>query len=380
MNTTALSIFLLLLLYNNGVLVCSKNCKTTCPEIRPRTKPRHNSIAMFSNISIIEECAKLCFYRSACNSFAFCLKNKICEIYFIVVNKFKEVDDYVFSFIKTWNPRLAGSCFNHSCESDEMCLPEENVYYCLKLDIDCGLPRQEKSAVINFQSRNSVEYSCLVNQSEQVKHSSYCKPTAIWSKSLIICGFSCKQPHLLNLTITSRAYVDSYWNYECVGMTTTCHMKAIWYNGMKNYFNISCTTKEDMGEGTITTNVSYLCARVGSKLVPDHEKMPVCITSAYIKNCDIICDIPNGKKLKDSTVRKCKKVYICDWLNSSLQIRKLVFCQPNIKMENGTISFEGVMKMVCEILDRLTLKTIQINAEHLLPDIRVGLRQILLVK
>ncbi|XP_036364051.1 uncharacterized protein LOC118765760 [Octopus sinensis] len=371
MNTIALPIFLLFLLYDNGVPVFSKNPNKICPEILPHMKPRHKHIARFSNISITKECAKLCLYRSVCNSFAFNQKKEICEIYFAVRHNLREIDHYVFSFIKTWDPRLAGSCFNHSCERNEMCLPETNAYYCLQLDINCGLPRQENSAVISYQSTNTVKYSCLSNQTERMIHS-FCKLTGIWSKPTTSCGFSCRHPYLVNLTISNGAYVDSYWNYECGKMNTTCHMKGIWSKTSRNDLNISCTTKEDAGQGFKTTNVSYRCARVRSGLVPVYDNLLMCLRSEYIKDCNVICNIPNGKNLKYSTVRRCKRFYICHQLKSNYRIRKLVFCQPNIEMENGTISFEGVMKMVCEILDQLTLETIRNNSGALLPGISAG--------
>lgn len=54
---------------------------------------------------------------------------------------------------------------------------------------------------------------------------------------------------------------------------------------------------------------------------------------------DVICGIPKGNNLKYSTLKKCKKVYVCNWLKTPYKIKKLVFCQPNIEMGNGTISF-----------------------------------------
>ncbi|XP_014774128.1 uncharacterized protein LOC106871881 isoform X2 [Octopus bimaculoides] len=325
---TALSMCLLLLLYYNGSLVYSKN-HTKCDGIYRKGRILHGRFALLSSSSITE-CAKLCFYRQQCKSFSYCFTKKKCILCRSLKAKLGEDADSVFSLIKTWNPRIAGSCFNHSCKIMEMCLPGKNAYYCLQLDIDCGVPLQLNSSVITW------------------------------------IAYSCKQPYLVSFNMINSTYSESSWRYECLNTNTSCRMKTIWHDGSNHYLDISCTMTNN--GSSQSTNFSYFCTK--TEIVGNFNHIRSCSPQKFRHGCNITCDVQTNKD-NDYPKRNCTRRLFCRWLRFP-EVQPIHFCIRHIKIENGTISFEGVMKMVCEVFDQFSIEANKRKLPARLLDFHVG--------
>ncbi|XP_048237316.1 uncharacterized protein LOC124113781 [Haliotis rufescens] len=167
-------------------------------------------------------CVKQCLVREKCQSFNFHFDKTTCELNAINSSTTDAVvsadQGSAYSDIESWPRRVAGSCWNHTCAVNSVCVDYRNDSpYCR---VECPDPQTVRNGQILSQ-RNCHEVGCVIEYNCSVGYvqsrEAVCGQDGSWSSFKCVRG--CGNPPLVNNAVLDDSEnpfpVGRVLNYTC---------------------------------------------------------------------------------------------------------------------------------------------------------------------